>query len=55
MDYVDDELKQLIVDTNKDSCDGIFTADVDMWSLGLQSFEVVLPVPDRFLIATYYV
>lgn len=38
MDYVDDELKQLIVDTNKDSCNGIFTADVDMWSLGLQSF-----------------
>ena len=28
----------MIVDTNKDSCDGIFTADVDMWALGLQSF-----------------
>lgn len=38
LDYVDDELRQLIIDTNKDSCDGIFTADVDMWSLGLKSF-----------------
>lgn len=38
MDYVDDKLKQLLLDTNKDSCDGLFTADVNMWSLGLKSF-----------------
>ena len=39
MDYVDDDLKQLLIDTNKDDCNNIFTADIDIWSLGLKSFS----------------
>lgn len=39
MNYVDDDLKQLLIDTNKNNCGGIFTADIDMWSLGLKSFD----------------
>ena len=39
MNYVDDDLKQLLIDTNKDDCNNIFTADIDMWSLGLKSFS----------------
>lgn len=40
MDYVDDDLKQLLVETNKDDNSGLFTADVDMWSLGLKFFGI---------------
>ena len=39
MDYVGHDLKQLLINTNKDDCSNIFTADIDMWSLGLKSFS----------------
>lgn len=39
MDYTDDELKQLLVETNKDDCTGLYTEEIDVWSLGLQSFR----------------
>lgn len=39
MDYTDNELKQLLVETNKDDCTGLYTEEIDVWSLGLKSFR----------------
>lgn len=39
MDYVDDNLKQLLIETNKDDSTGLFASNIDVCYLGLKSFS----------------
>lgn len=40
MNYMSDELENILVEDNKNSCDGLFVPDVNVWTLGLKSFYI---------------